>query len=157
MKSINLLSRVNDIKISGKKLSFTEKFRKKEKFLKGYENLSFLNFKEDIKMERKIKKSVKNLRPNLKIINFNSGMRRKVFGSFCSTVRDLFFKKEDFQKFGYTKVKFLRKPSSKFNEFGKFCKVYNKLNLSFKVNNSFLFFQKNKKELNLIFNLKNLN
>ena len=115
-------------------MSFTEKFRKKEKILKKYENLSFLNFKEKIKRKEK-KKSLNFLKSNLNFINLNSGMQRKLFGSFCSSVRDRFFK-ENFKKRGYNKFNVLRKPLSKFNEFGKIFKS-----------------RKDKKELNLIFNL----
>jgi hypothetical protein len=129
-------------------LSFTEKFRKKEKVLKKYENLSFLNFKEKIKRKEK-KKSLNFLKSNLNFINLNSGMQRKLFGSFCSSVRDRFFK-ENFKKRGYNKFNVLRKPLSKFNEFGKF---FNNLKSSFKFKNFLFKSRKDKKELNLIFNL----
>jgi hypothetical protein len=71
-------------------------------------------------------------------------LKKKELEKFCGSVKEIFLEGKAINK---------KKPLGKFNEFGR---VYGGLKLKFKNNNFFLKLVMDKKDLSLIYNLKNL-
>lgn len=108
--------------------SKVENYRKK-KNLNGYVNFFF--FKHEKKKE-----DVKKFKNFFLALNSNLFKKEKMLSGFCGTVRDFFLRRNKKMQIG------VKKNLNKF---------------FFKAENIFFKFRRSKKELNLIYNLKNLN